>query len=251
MQYFSYIVAWKNVMFKHHRSLIEYNIKRIWGCILWKFLYSRIPILVVSTLKYIDSMVLLLRLWKIVGSSLGRVKPRTVTFVFATSPLTTDMSIPYWVFLFVFCFALWASTITIQLSLLVKYKAIIIIISLKCNLFSSWYGWNIAPLALNNNHLLCIFSQRSWVNVYDVNCASKYIMHILCFIFQDIEDEIEKNHRDFIHISCMLYNLILLGTLLVVGITLLVVYTVWLWSGNIQPFVPWNKSAMEHGIHIK
>ena len=48
----------------------------------------------------------------------------------------------------------WASTIKIQLSMLVKYKADLIIISMKNNLFSPWYNWNIADLALNNNHSL-------------------------------------------------------------------------------------------------
>ena len=50
----------------------------------------------------------------------------------------------------------WASTIEIQLqlSLLVKNKADLIIISLKINLFSPWYSWKIAELALNNCHSL-------------------------------------------------------------------------------------------------
>jgi len=48
----------------------------------------------------------------------------------------------------------WASTIQIQLSVLVEYKADLIIISLKINLFSPWYSWKIAALALNNNHSL-------------------------------------------------------------------------------------------------
>ena len=48
----------------------------------------------------------------------------------------------------------WASTKKIQLSVLVLYKADIIIISLKIDLFSPWYGWKIAELVLNNNHLL-------------------------------------------------------------------------------------------------
>ena len=47
----------------------------------------------------------------------------------------------------------WASTIKIQLSVLVKNKADLII-SLKINLFSPWYIWKIAELALNNNHSL-------------------------------------------------------------------------------------------------
>ena len=48
----------------------------------------------------------------------------------------------------------WASTTQIQLSLLVWYKVDIIIIPLKINLFSPWYSWKIAALALNNNHSL-------------------------------------------------------------------------------------------------
>ena len=42
------------------------------------------------------------------------------------------------------------STIKIQLSVLVYYKAGLIIISLKINLFPPWYSWKIAELALNS-----------------------------------------------------------------------------------------------------
>jgi hypothetical protein len=54
----------------------------------------------------------------------------------------------------------WDSTIKIQLGVLVKYKADLIIISLKINLFSPWYSWKIAELVLNNNHSLddCVLS---------------------------------------------------------------------------------------------
>ena len=48
----------------------------------------------------------------------------------------------------------WASTIKIQLSVLVQNKANLIIIALKINLFSPWYNWKIAELVLNNNHSL-------------------------------------------------------------------------------------------------
>jgi hypothetical protein len=48
----------------------------------------------------------------------------------------------------------WASTIKIQISVLVCYKADLIIISLKINLSSLWYSWKIAELMLNNNHSL-------------------------------------------------------------------------------------------------
>jgi hypothetical protein len=82
-------------------------------------------------------------------------------------------------------------------------------------------------LALNNNHSLCMFfSYEVYLTSMEYNFVSKYLMYILYSIFQNIEDEIVKSHRDFNHISCMFYNIILLGTLLVVGTTLLVVYTV-------------------------
>jgi hypothetical protein len=48
----------------------------------------------------------------------------------------------------------WASTIKIQLSVLIENKADLIIISLNINLFSPCYSWKNAELALNNNHSL-------------------------------------------------------------------------------------------------
>jgi len=50
----------------------------------------------------------------------------------------------------------WASTIKIQLSMLVEYKASLIIISLKINLFSQWSTWKIGELALSNNNSLTL-----------------------------------------------------------------------------------------------
>ena len=47
-----------------------------------------------------------------------------------------------------------ASTIKIKLIVSVGYKTDLIIISLKINLFSPWYSWKIAELALSNNHSL-------------------------------------------------------------------------------------------------
>ena len=46
----------------------------------------------------------------------------------------------------------WASTIKIQLSVLVWYRADLMIISLKIN-----YSWTIAELVLNNNHSMFFF----------------------------------------------------------------------------------------------
>jgi len=48
----------------------------------------------------------------------------------------------------------WASTMQVQISVLVLNKTDLIIISLKINLFSPWYSWQIAELTLNNNHSL-------------------------------------------------------------------------------------------------
>ena len=50
----------------------------------------------------------------------------------------------------------WASTIKIQLSVLVQNKVNLIIISLKINLFSPWYSWKISELALSNNYSLIL-----------------------------------------------------------------------------------------------
>ena len=52
----------------------------------------------------------------------------------------------------------WASTIKIQLCVLVQYKADLSIISLKINLFSPWYtcSWKIAELELNYIFQYCI-----------------------------------------------------------------------------------------------
>jgi hypothetical protein len=57
----------------------------------------------------------------------------------------------------------WTSTIKIQLRVMVWYKADLIIISLKINLFSPLYRWKIAELVLNNNHSLnCYNVQVEW-----------------------------------------------------------------------------------------
>ena len=48
----------------------------------------------------------------------------------------------------------WASAIKIQLSVLVWIEADLIIISLQTNLFSPWYSWKIAELALSYTHSL-------------------------------------------------------------------------------------------------
>ena len=48
----------------------------------------------------------------------------------------------------------WDSTKKIQLSVLVKNKADLIVNTLKINLLSPWYSQKIAELALNNNQSL-------------------------------------------------------------------------------------------------
>jgi len=58
----------------------------------------------------------------------------------------------------------WACTIKSQLSVLVQYKAHLIIISLKINLFLPWYSWQIAELALKNSHSLYCDKGRSYEN---------------------------------------------------------------------------------------
>ena len=55
-----------------------------------------------------------------------------------------------------------ASTIKIQLSMVILYKADLIIISWKIILFSPWLSWKIVEFALNNNHSL----YQIWYNVW-------------------------------------------------------------------------------------
>ena len=72
----------------------------------------------------------------------------------------------------------WASTIKIQLSLLVWYKANLIIISLKTNLFLLWHSWKILELALNNNHSLTVTKSTSLLWFF------KYLLNYLCPLCQ-------------------------------------------------------------------
>ena len=63
----------------------------------------------------------------------------------------------------------WASTIKIQLNVLVLYKAKFVIISLKINLFWPWYSWKIAEFALNNNHSLHYFEEKKrFIHIYGI-----------------------------------------------------------------------------------
>jgi hypothetical protein len=55
----------------------------------------------------------------------------------------------------------WASTIKIQLFVLVSDKGDLIIFSLKIHLFLPWYSWKIAELVLNNKHSLV--KLRVWI----------------------------------------------------------------------------------------
>jgi hypothetical protein len=78
----------------------------------------------------------------VVGSSTGRVKPKTIKLVFVASPLSRqhygERTNNGWLGIRIMC----------------PSGAILIVISLKINLFSPWYSWKIAELALNNNHSL-------------------------------------------------------------------------------------------------
>ena len=77
----------------------------------------------------------------------------------------------------------WATTIKIQLSMLVECKADLIIISLKINTFWPWYSWKIAELALNNNHSLliiqCNTNATSDIPVYIANKRSSLLFQNL------------------------------------------------------------------------
>ena len=105
----------------------------------------------------------------------SQVKPNTIKLVFVASPLSTQHSGERaktgWLRIRITCpsgatlstrrlLFQWASTIKMQLSMLVLYKTDLIIISLKINLFSPWYSWQIAELAVNNNHSLTLSCPR-------------------------------------------------------------------------------------------
>ena len=62
----------------------------------------------------------------------------------------------------------WASIINIQHSVLIQYKAGVIIISTRCNFFSPRYSWKISHLALHNNHSVTFYRiyglySMSWI----------------------------------------------------------------------------------------
>ena len=61
----------------------------------------------------------------------------------------------------------------------VKYKADLIIISLKINLFSPWYSWNICELALNNNHLIL------GISVFQIRHLLTKLFFLIPFIYID------------------------------------------------------------------
>ena len=84
----------------------------------------------------------------------------------------------------------WVTTIKMQLSVLVEYKADLIIISLKINLFSSWYSWKIAAMAITNNHSLT-YSNWNFVP----GKTNIFIAIIMMFVLSIIHNsqEVDKN----------------------------------------------------------
>ena len=81
----------------------------------------------------------------------------------------------------------WASTIKLQLSVLVKYKAGLIIISLKINLFSPWYSWNFFNQQ-SLTHSFCWYWWNCWPSMYKRSCHNSkgleyYVIDRLSFIW--------------------------------------------------------------------
>ena len=77
----------------------------------------------------------------------------------------------------------WASTTQIKRNVLVEYKAGLINISFKINLFSPWYTWKIAELAFNNNHSLSYFSvgvfwPLPWIKLIETFCK-RLLFHFI------------------------------------------------------------------------
>ena len=75
------------------------------------------------------------------------------------------------------CFSEWASSIKIQLSMLVYYKANFNIISLKIHLFSPWYSWKIAELVFSNNHSLTLIRVKGCEHVIE---PTSEVFHFVC-----------------------------------------------------------------------
>ena len=98
----------------------------------------------------------------------------------------------------------WASTIKIQLSV---YKGEFIIISLKTNLFSPWYSWKMAELALNNNHSLTHL-------IYSFLLPLWHLQNFLVYILENFEDKKGVSFHTNIYIyniwsnthACVVYN---------------------------------------------
>jgi len=77
--------------------------------------------------------------------------------------------------------------IHIFLSVFVLYKSDLIIISLKINLFSPWYSWKIAELALNGNHSLTPKNAHEYHNDFPFHIGGPlswlYWLRLSCFTF--------------------------------------------------------------------
>ena len=68
----------------------------------------------------------------------------------------------------------WASTTKSQPIILVKYKADLIVVSLIINLFSSWYSWKIAELALkqqSHTHSITIVHTSHFIGSFLGRCV--------------------------------------------------------------------------------
>jgi hypothetical protein len=120
----------------------------------------------------------------------------------------------------------WSSTIKIQLSMLVQYKADLTIISLKINLFLPWYSWKIVELALNNIHsiirfhtliptgLVCLLTDN-WLQCFILQrkinwktCSTPIILFLCIFTIPLHYGSVSKieSHIFLIDFNIMLYQ---------------------------------------------
>jgi len=90
----------------------------------------------------------------------------------------------------------------IQISVLVLYEANLIINSLKISLFSAWYSWNIAELALNNihmhspTHLLFIFLYHCFAFLFVCLFVCLFICLFVCLILLKLAlNTITRTHK--------------------------------------------------------
>ena len=93
----------------------------------------------------------------------------------------------------VYCFSKFHPTV------LLLFQGDIIIISLKCNVFSPWSSWNIPHLTLNNNHSLTQSSSKRKTSLchWYVACSRHDITEIIIMPIMVLSNNHLHTHLEF------------------------------------------------------